>query len=153
VTIDGKILLDKARGLPEFLQSLTWQQVWDYRTAFLSRPLPTWPFMEGYVAFLVILFLAGIVVLLRRRLYAPYRSVLLQFFWTNLFLATLLFFFRWQRIPIFGMDFLRTAHFLFMLGWVALILKYRLTAYRRDRLMILVEERRQKYLPRPKTAQ
>lgn len=141
-------LITYIRNLAKTVNHFDWSKLWSTNSAFQTTPPIQWHYMWFYVGFAILYLLLGIWFLFRRGIYPPYRGLLLNFFWTNAILSGILFFMRYERVPLLGMDFLRTLHIASILVWVAFIGYYRLTAYNRDKMAILIEERRNKYLPK-----
>jgi hypothetical protein len=106
--------------------------------------------MYGYFFILFVILVWGLIVLFRRRLHPHYRNMVLGFASTNLILGATLAFFRYQRVPLLGMDALRSLHLLSMIIWLPFILKFRLFKVKKINLEEKVRERKNKYLPKPK---
>jgi hypothetical protein len=118
-------------------------------TLLATNPPAQWNFMWAYLVFLGICFL-GTILCLVIRFYLPLRTRLTNLFLTNVVLGAILFFFRYQQVPLLGMDILRTLQEIGFVIWLIIIVSHIRVAKPKEALAALVEERRTKYLPKPK---
>ena len=105
--------------------------------------------MKAYEVLLIIFFLGGIITLFRPK-YEPVRERFSVFFWTNAILGLILFFFRYQDIPLLGMDFFRFTLEVTAAIWLFFITRFSLQVYPQKKLEDQIAERKNKYLPKAK---
>lgn len=139
-----------------FIQQLNYfrhfqvKDIFNPETSIAVVPTTEWPFAIVYMLFIV-LCLAGVIVFtFIKKLDEQIRLKWSTFFWTNLILSGILFFLRYQTIPLLGMDILRTIQLFADIIWVILILKYSLIDHKRILIAQKVQEHKEKYLPKAK---
>ena len=124
-------------------------QFWAPQDLLNTVPPPLWPWMPEYLAVLILL-LIGAVLSLAVRMPGRLNERLGALCWNNLWLGALLFFFRYQHVPILGMDIWRFLQELVIIIWLYRIVRNFLRTYPQQRLAERVAEYRGKYLPKPK---
>ena len=70
--------------------------------------------------------------------------------WTNFWLGIFLFFFRWQSIPLIGMDLWRFLQEVAIIVWVLVVVFYRRKQYPKEVLAEKAEAYRNRFLPKKK---
>jgi len=114
-------------------------------------PVDPWRFRWIYLGMVIVFLIGGIALLFLKKVRPALRERLSTFFWINFGIGLILFFFRDQDIPLFGMDFWRFIHDIAI--WVWLIYIVVVSSKEHPRLIIQekVNEYRNKYLPKAKT--
>ena len=130
---------------------IQFQEKWyPLKSLFSVYPPEHWKFMWAYVALIGICFLAAIALIFLKKIHPSLRSRLSNLAWTNVLLGIMLFFFRFERIPLLGMDLWRLVQEVSILAWLASIWYYWRHGFRAERLADQVVAYKEKYLPRPK---
>ena len=128
---------------------IIWVSTWLQQLVAMN-PSPVWKYQWVYVGVLSILLVLGVGLLFIKKGRPALREQLANFAWVNLGFGIIIFFFRYQRIPLLGMDLWRLLQEGEMLVWLLLILRYRLVIYPKETLEEKIVSYRSKYLPRPK---
>lgn len=131
-----------------WLKSL--QQYWNPATLFDLVPADTWYFMWVYVGLTGLCLLIGILLPFLKKIRPSLKQRISQLVWTNFWLGLILFFFRYQRIPILGMDIWRTAQEICLFFWIIYLFRFSRTVIKKESVQEQIEERRNRYLPQPK---
>ncbi|MBU6389340.1 hypothetical protein KGQ71_02380 [Patescibacteria group bacterium] len=113
-------------------------------------PAPIWKYQWEYVGVLGILLVLGITLLFLKKIRPALRESLSNFAWTNLVLGVIIFFFRYQQIPLLGMDLWRFLQEVEMVIWLIVILRYRVVVYPQEKLEEKVISYKSRFLPKPK---
>jgi len=118
----------------------------------LVQPVPAdqWYFMGLFVLLLILLFIGALAILFWKKAHTPLRSRLINFFWGNLVLGLVIFFFRYERIPYLGATGIRALYELGILIWLNNIIWYRRTGMSKELTEQAVAARKAKYLPKAK---
>ncbi len=137
--------------MQDFLQKYNLTALWQPAELLMARPPKQWELMWAYVTFVGIFAISAVALLfLRKKLSVELHTQLSSLSWTVAILGTILFFFRYVRIPYLGTDLLRLILELAALIWLGYIVVSLKRAAPVAKLANLVEERREKYLPKPK---
>lgn len=83
-------------------------------------------------------------------IHASLKARIYQLFWTNVILSPILFFFRFEGVPLFGMDVWRTLQELATVIWIGYIVYYVRTGLRQELLTEAVHAYKGRYLPKAK---
>ena len=126
------------------------QSWFNFDTLLSATPPQEWPYKNVYIGFIAFCLLGAIVVLIWRSLYPVLRERLGLLFWTNVILGPILYFFRFQQIPVLGMDFIRTIQEIAFAIWLIVIILRTYKEYPKEKFEEKLTERRNKYLPKPK---
>lgn len=105
--------------------------------------------MWGYVGFIGLCWLVGIggnFLPIHRSL----KSRILSLAWTNAILGIFLFFFRFEGIPLLGMDIWRLLQEILTVVWIISIIRYSRTHLKHELMSEKVTSYRQKFLPKAK---
>jgi len=124
---------------------------WNPQNLTQTTPSFYWDYMKVY-AVIVCIFFVGAIVSIFWPKFKPVRDRLALYFWTNAVLSLILFFFRYQDIPVLGMDIFRLIQEITAVIWLFLIIRFAIKAYPAHQLSLKVEERRNKYLPKAKAS-
>ncbi|CAN5195043.1 hypothetical protein BH11PAT4_BH11PAT4_6040 [soil metagenome] len=137
--------------MQEFLKSHNLTALWQPAELLMVRPPKQWELMWAYVVFIGI-FLVGAIALLflKKKVPQDLHNQLSSLTWTVSILGGFLFFFRFVRIPYLGTDLLRLLLELAALIWLGVILFSIKKAAPKAKLDALVQERKDKYLPKAK---
>ncbi len=134
-----------------WLTSINWRIFWEPETLFLIKPPLEWSLQWWYVAFIALNLIVALASLIfKKRLRPQVYNAASTFGWSNLIIMGILYFFRVQRIPYLGMDFLRTIQEIAMLIWAVYLVRGLRTQVSTLKTQELIEARRTKYLPKPK---
>jgi hypothetical protein len=123
---------------------------WSPANLFAFTPPEAWYFERVYVVLTGLCLIAGITLLFIRTIRPGLRERFLSFSWTNFTLGLILFFFRYERIPLLGMDVWRFVQEVAMIIWIVLIYRYWQVKIPAERLAERVIAHKEKYLPKPK---
>ena len=131
-------------------QFTTWITNWFNQLISLT-PAISWKYQWVYGGLLIVFLLVGIGLIFWKKLYPTLKHQLSAMVWFNFFLGAILFFFRYQRIPLLGMDLWRFIQEIEIVIWILLILRYRLVKYPKEMISQKVVSYKSKYLPKAKT--
>lgn len=106
--------------------------------------------MKYYLVLLGLLLLGGTISLIFR-LPGRLNRQISELCWNNLWIGAVLFFFRYQHIPILGMDLWRLLQEIAIVVWFSIIILRFRQSYPKERLADKVLEYRTRYLPKSKT--
>ena len=115
-------------------------------------PPAVWTFQWVYVGLIGACVLGGIAMIFVKKLRAGLRERISSFCWNNAVIGLILFFFRYERIPLLGMDGWRFIQELGMIVWIVFIVQYYRIAIPQQNLKEQVAAHKSKYLPKPKKA-
>jgi uncharacterized membrane protein len=125
-------------------------QWWSPAGLFLGTPGETWKFQWSYVALVSACFIGGIILTFWKQGHPYLKSSLSRLLWSNFWLGLFLFFFRFQRIPILGMDIWRFIQEIAMIAWLVVMAR----TYSKQRPQEVLQEKvaayKNRYLPKPK---
>ena len=127
-------------------------KLWTYwsPTELLNTVPPSlWLWMPYFLALLALL-LIGALLSLALRLPSTLNHRLGSLFWNNLWIGILLFFFRYQHVPILGMDIWRLVQEIAIVIWIFIIVISFRRNYPMEKLAKKVADYRSKYLPKPR---
>lgn len=99
---------------------------------------------------LILFCLIGGISLFFWRLRPGLRGRLSSLFWTNAIIGLILFFFRFERIPLLGMDLWRFLQEFAIVIWSFFILRYWRRSIPKEMLAEKVQAYRDRFLPKPK---
>lgn len=137
--------------MQEFLQNNNLTALWQPAELLMVRPPKNWELMWGYITFIALFTITAIALLFLKKKVAPVLYAQLSTLsWTVAILGGLLFFFRYVRIPYLGTDIVRTileVSAVIWLIWISISYKKLVPVMKQAEL---IEERRTKYLPKPK---
>ncbi|MEI6477372.1 MAG: hypothetical protein WCO52_00025 [bacterium] len=112
-------------------------------------PRLPWKLMWGYVGFVAVCWVGGIAISFLK-VHPQLKERIATFFWTNAILGVFLFFFRFQYLPILGMDAIRLIQEISAVVWIGFLIRY----WRTDLTQVIKQEKvieyKQKYLPKAK---
>ncbi len=132
---------------------MTLSNYWSFQNLFAYRPLLQWPLQWWYVGMLALLLVVLVVsFIIRKKIGQEVASLLINFCLTNLFWGGILYFFRVQRIPLFGMDIWRLLQELSMAIYLGVALPATIRAARINKQEQKQVAAKEKYLPKPKKA-
>lgn len=123
---------------------------WSFPGLFDTTPSSEWKFQWSYVALIAACFIGAVILTFWRgdqQLSRPIAQVL----WNNVWVGPILFFFRYQEIPVLGMDLWRFIQEVAIVAWLVVILKGYSKKQPQVQLQDKIEAYRNKYLPKPKT--
>jgi hypothetical protein len=135
--------------LTNWFSGLSAEEIFSFKNLTSMTPPFEWKFMWIYAS-LLIFFWIGSIVSTFIKVHPSLKSRLSAFFWTYALLGSLLFVFRYFGIPLLGMDLWRTILEISAVVWAVSIVRYALKGLRQEKLAEKIEERRTKYLPKPK---
>jgi hypothetical protein len=115
-------------------------------------PPAVWVFQWAYLGLIITCLVAAVAMLFAKRLRPGLRERISSFGWYNAVIGTILFFFRYQRIPLLGMDGWRFLQEIGMIVWLILIIRYARVAIPQQSLAEQVVAHKAKYLPKPKNS-
>jgi len=125
-----------------------WLHTW-FSGLFAINPALTWPLQWAYLALVVACLIGAIILALWKEDYS-FKQPLYQLLWTNFWIGIFLFFFRYQALPILGMDIWRFIQEVAIVVWLVSIVR----TYRRklphEQLTAKVTAYKEKYLPKAK---
>jgi hypothetical protein len=136
-------------ALTNWFSGLSVEEIFSFKNLTSMTPPFEWKFMWIYVGILIF-FWIGSIVSAFIKVHPSLKSRLSAFFWTYALLGSLLFVFRYFGIPLLGMDVWRTILEISAVVWAVSIVRYALRGLRQEKLAEKIEERRTKYLPKPK---
>lgn len=137
--------------MQEFLQNNNLTALWQPAELLMVRPPKQWELMWAYIAFVAIFAVVAVALLfVKNRVTEPVKSQLSTLAWTVTILGPILFFFRYVRVPYLGTDLLRFLLELSVIGWLTWILVGIKKRAPEVKLNSLVQERKEKYLPKAK---
>jgi hypothetical protein len=128
-------------------------KVWEYwqpTNLLATAPNPSWPWMWWFVGLIGLCLAAGLASLFIR-FHDRLRHRLSTLFLNNVWIGAILFFLRYERLPILGMDLWRLIQEITLFVWLALITRDFRRDYPKERLAARIVEYRAKYLPKPKS--
>lgn len=137
-------------SISTFFSSGDWKAYWNPQQLFVSPPPVEWRWIWAYAALGIASLILGIALIFTKKLHPGLRERLSTLAWTEVILSAILFFCRYQRIPYFGIDGLRTLQEIGLVIWVIITARYARVQLPADRLAAAIEEKRQKYLPKAK---
>lgn len=137
-------------NISNWFKAIPWDSFWSSKTAFSVFPPAEWNFKWYYLSFAAICYLLLVILLFFKKINPEVKARVNSFLVTNTWLCLFLGFFRYQRIPIIGMDFVRTIQIIIDIIWIISIVRFKKVILPQIALSQKVEERRNKYLPKPK---
>lgn len=137
-------------NISNWFRAIPWESFWSSKTAFSVFPPANWNYMWYYIGFAAICYILLIVMLFLKKINPEIKTRVNSFLVTNIWLCLFFGFFRYQRIPIMGMDFIRTLQIVVAIFWIISIIRFKKIILPQIILHQKVEERRNKYLPKPK---
>ena len=135
--------------LLNIFRNFDYSRIMNWSTLIQAKPAQVWQFAYWYIGLTALCLVIGVVTLFLRKLHTELRSMLLAYCWTFAIAGGLLYFFRVQRIPYLGTDILRTLQLVAMLIWGTWIAFFSTRKIKQQALSLSVQERKQKYLPKP----
>jgi hypothetical protein len=133
-----------------FRKVLDWYNstgILNFSTLFAVQPPEEWKYQWVYAGWLVLFTLVLMVSIVWRRTNSEIRFRLVNFCFTQVLTGLFLAFFRYQGIPLLGMDAWRFFQIVWWLVWAILFASYLLRTYPRIRLAEKVANQKNKYLP------
>ena len=124
---------------------------WSPSGLISMTPPQTWVFEKGYVIMLALFLVGGLVSLFVKRIPEGLRRRFNALCWNNLVIGLILFFFRYQRIPLLGMDIWRFVQEIVLIVWLVIIFRYWRRQLPKERFSEQVIAHKQKYLPKKKS--
>jgi len=100
---------------------------------------------------LALFLVGGLVSLFVKRIPEGLRRRFNALCWNNLVIGLILFFFRYQRIPLLGMDIWRFVQEIVLIVWLVIIFRYWRRQLPKERFSEQVIAHKQKYLPKKKS--
>jgi hypothetical protein len=122
---------------------------WHAHTLFLYTPPADWPLMWAYVGFTAACWILGIALAFLK-IHANLKTTLARFLWANALIGPLLWFFRYERLPLMGMDIWRLIQFICDVVWIVLIIRYIRTTHRKTKVKEQVTAYKNRFLPTQK---
>ena len=122
---------------------------WNPAELLNSVPPALWPWMREYIALIAIL-LIGALISVFVRLPGKLNDRFGTLCWNNVWIGGLLYFFRYQHVPILGMDIWRLLQEVAIVIWLYVIVNHFRRTYPQERLDTRIAEYRGRYLPKPK---
>jgi hypothetical protein len=120
-----------------------------FTTLLDVTPPVLWPLQRAYLAFVTLSIIVALVLLFLP-VHTASKQRLGTLLWTNGAIGIVLFFFRYQQIPLLGMNLWRLIQEIVFVAWLLFILRFMRKQIPADRFTEKVIERRNKYLPKPK---
>lgn len=125
---------------------ITWLSLKD---AFSLTPPFVWAAQWYFVGFLGLCLLIGIAVYFLP-IHPSLKGRVASVAWFNVVLGPFLFFFRYQRIPLLGMNIWIVLEIIATIAWIGLIIYYARTSLRKQLFSEQAEAYQKKYLPKVK---
>jgi len=123
---------------------------WSPAGLFSMTPPAVWTFQWVYVGIIGACVVGGIAMLFAKKLRPGLRERISSFCWNNVVIGVILFFFRYQQIPLLGMDLWRFIQEIGMVVWLFFIYQYWTLAIPQETLAEQIVAHKNKYLPKPK---
>ena len=133
----------------------TWMNSLELSTLFSPQELfklvpPTeWKLMWIYVGFIGLSWIGALLIYFLP-IHTSLKQRLAQLFWFNAILGIFLFFFRFESIPLLGMDAWRLVQEIATIVWLGSIVYFHQTSHKEELLAEQVAAYKKRYLPTSK---
>jgi glucan phosphoethanolaminetransferase (alkaline phosphatase superfamily) len=118
-----------------------------FSTLFDMTPPAHWPLQWAYLTFIILSIVIGVILILLP-IHTGTKQRLSNVLLSNGMIGFILFFFRFQQIPLLGMNIFRLIQEIVFVVWLLVIFRYARTHIPKERLAEKIAERRNKYLPK-----
>ena len=133
-----------------WFKDIPWSSFWSKNTAFSTFPPVKWEYMWFYIGFAILCYVLLVILLFIKKMDLELKARINSFLTTNVWLCILFGFFRYQRIPLLGMDFVRTIQLIANIFWIISIIRFKKVFLPQIKLQQKIEDRKSKYLPKSK---